>query len=247
MTAPWLSDRERTIAIDRLKDNKTGVKNARHKKDQIFEALLDIKVWLLVGGVFFYNLTISLQSTFSGIMLIGYGFTANTAVLVGVPSGLILSVGSFVLTYYLSKPWGRGKRIWSIVACFIPGLIATVMLFKLPRGTTTKGAHLAAILILGLVTISQGIVFSLISSNIAGYTKKVVTGSLVFTAWAVSNILSPQVRLNLNHLCDGTNFKTGFPRIRSSTLPDRRRRIFHGFRRVYRSLHRTLLSLLVRE
>lgn len=51
VSAKWLTDRERMIAVDRLTENKTGVKNVKHKKEQIKEALLDPKVWLLVGGI----------------------------------------------------------------------------------------------------------------------------------------------------------------------------------------------------
>lgn len=55
MTARWLNERERLIAVERLKSNKTGVKNTHHKKVQIKEALLDPKVWFLVAGVFIHN------------------------------------------------------------------------------------------------------------------------------------------------------------------------------------------------
>jgi ACS family allantoate permease-like MFS transporter len=55
LTARWLSERERLIAVERLKSNKTGVKNTHHKKEQIKEALTDPKVWLLVVAVFIHN------------------------------------------------------------------------------------------------------------------------------------------------------------------------------------------------
>lgn len=181
------------IAIDRLKDNKTGIKNAKHKKVQVKEALLDPKVWLLVGAIFFHNLTIGLQSNFTGIIMVGFGYTPVEAVVIGIPSGLLLSLGAFVITYFLSTPMGRGKRIWSIIACYIPGVISTLMLLLLPHAPKAKGAHLAAILILGFVGITQSILYSLLASNIAGYTKKVVTGSLFFGAWSVANIIAPQV------------------------------------------------------
>lgn len=128
VTATFLTEREREIAIDRLKENKTGVKNGQHKPEQVKEALLDFKVWLLVAAIFFHNLTNSLQSNFTGLIIIGFGFTPVQAVLTGIPSGIILSVGSFTLTYALSTKWGIGKRIWSIIACYIPGIVSTVML-----------------------------------------------------------------------------------------------------------------------
>lgn len=48
----WLSDRERVIAVQRLKDNRTGVKSNKHKKEQIVEALTDYRVWMLLFAVF---------------------------------------------------------------------------------------------------------------------------------------------------------------------------------------------------
>lgn len=192
LSAKWLTERERMIAIDRLKDGKTGIKNSHHKKDQIKEALLDPKVWLLVAGIFFHNLTNSLQTSFSGLIVIGFGFTPVQALLMGIPSGIILSLGTFFLTYFLSQEWGRGKRIWSIILCYIPGVVSTVMLYKLPIKPSTKVAHISALYILGIVAITQGILYSLLASNIAGYTKKVVTGSLFFAAWSIANIISPQ-------------------------------------------------------
>jgi MFS transporter, ACS family, allantoate permease len=69
--APWLNDRERLIAVERLKSNKTGVKNINHKEAQVKEALYDPKVWLLAAAIFFHNMTNSLQTTFQGIILKG--------------------------------------------------------------------------------------------------------------------------------------------------------------------------------
>lgn len=69
VSARWLSERERLIAVERLKSNKTGVKNNHHKWTQVKEALLDPKVWMLVAGVFIHNMTNSLQTSFQGLIL----------------------------------------------------------------------------------------------------------------------------------------------------------------------------------
>lgn len=52
VSATWLNERERLIAVERLKSNKTGVKNNHHKWPQVKEALLDGKVWMLVRSPF---------------------------------------------------------------------------------------------------------------------------------------------------------------------------------------------------
>jgi ACS family allantoate permease-like MFS transporter len=64
-TAKFLTERERIIAVERLKSNKTGVKNAHHKQYQVIEALKDFKVWMLVAAIFFHNMTNFLQTNVS--------------------------------------------------------------------------------------------------------------------------------------------------------------------------------------
>lgn len=46
--ANFLSEEDRAKAVQRVQDNLTGIKNSTWKKYQMIEALLDIKVWLLV-------------------------------------------------------------------------------------------------------------------------------------------------------------------------------------------------------
>lgn len=45
MKARFLTQEERVIAIERLKNNSTGVENKTWKKEQFFEALSDWKPW----------------------------------------------------------------------------------------------------------------------------------------------------------------------------------------------------------
>lgn len=47
LTAWFLSAEERVVAIERLRQGQTGVKNQTIKTGQIKEALLDAKVWLV--------------------------------------------------------------------------------------------------------------------------------------------------------------------------------------------------------
>jgi hypothetical protein len=69
------------------------------------------------------------------------------------------------------------------------------MLFSLPFNAGTKTAHLGAIFIVPIVASSAGIMYSLLGSNMAGYSKKVLAGALFFSSNCVSNIVSPQVCL----------------------------------------------------
>lgn len=45
----WLTAEERIVAIERLRKGQLGVRCQKIKRDQIQEAVLDIKVWLMTS------------------------------------------------------------------------------------------------------------------------------------------------------------------------------------------------------
>ena len=47
MTAWFLTEEERIVAVERLRAGQTGIRNQKIKKGQIKEALMDVKVWLV--------------------------------------------------------------------------------------------------------------------------------------------------------------------------------------------------------
>jgi Na+/melibiose symporter-like transporter len=46
--AKFLTKEERIAALERVRDDQGGTENHKIKKEQIFEALLDIRTWLIV-------------------------------------------------------------------------------------------------------------------------------------------------------------------------------------------------------
>ena len=46
--ARFLTKEERIAAIERIRDQQSGTENKRLKKEQVVEALLDIRTWLIV-------------------------------------------------------------------------------------------------------------------------------------------------------------------------------------------------------
>jgi len=47
-TARFLTENERIMAVDRVRSNQTGMKDNQFKWKQVWEAMTDIKIWLLV-------------------------------------------------------------------------------------------------------------------------------------------------------------------------------------------------------
>jgi hypothetical protein len=54
--AKFLTEEERAIAVERLKDNKAGFKNNEIDRGQILEAFKDVKTWLLAMLMFACNI-----------------------------------------------------------------------------------------------------------------------------------------------------------------------------------------------
>ena len=49
--ARFLTEKERIVAVERIRDDQGGTENKKFKKEQIAETLLDIRTWLMVLSV----------------------------------------------------------------------------------------------------------------------------------------------------------------------------------------------------
>jgi len=194
-SASFLNERERLIAVERLRDNHNSVKNREHKRYQVIEALKDPKVWILTFTVFFQNMTNALQSSFTGLIIKGLGYSTYEAVLLTMPSYAVVGVCCLVVTWTLSTKWGQNKRIFAIVLCYIPGIVGTVLLYAVPLSDSTVGVHLFAVYFVNVIATSASILYSLLASNVAGYTKKTIVSTAFFISYSLGNIISPQTFL----------------------------------------------------
>lgn len=77
VTAPRLSAREKRLAVERLRDNQTGVENKTMKPRQILEAALDWKVWTFFIIAFAANIPNGGISNLSTLIIKGFGFSTR--------------------------------------------------------------------------------------------------------------------------------------------------------------------------
>lgn len=75
VTAPQLSDREKRLAVERLRDNQTGIENKNLKPRQILEAVTDWKVWVFFLLGFSGNIPNGGISNFGTLIIKGFGFS----------------------------------------------------------------------------------------------------------------------------------------------------------------------------
>lgn len=75
VTTRYLSNREKWVAIERLRDNQTGVENKHLKWAQVWEALTDWKVWTFLLLGLSGNIPNGGISNFGTLIIQGFGFS----------------------------------------------------------------------------------------------------------------------------------------------------------------------------
>ncbi|CAK7235502.1 hypothetical protein SBRCBS47491_009314 [Sporothrix bragantina] len=195
MNCRFLNDREKTIAIQRVSDNQTGIKNSHQKTYQVVEALTDVKVWMLTMAIFFQNMTNGLQGSFTGLIIKGFGYSTYMTLLMMMPISAVVGVTCLCVNWFLGSRYGKDQRILLCIICYLPGVASTAILYSVPVDNNNRGVLLFAIYFMNTITTCATIIYSLIASNIGGYTKKSIANTMVFIAYSVGNIVSPQAFL----------------------------------------------------
>ena len=128
------------MAIERLRDNHTGIKNKKIKKNQIQEAFTDPKTW------FFFLFGMSTQvvngavSNFGSLIVKGFGFSSLNSTLLQVPYGFIILFANLSAMYL--QRWIPGQQRCAVACLYVlPALAGTVGIHTISR--SSRGGLLA--------------------------------------------------------------------------------------------------------
>lgn len=198
----FLNEREKYIAVERLRANRTGVKNKTFKKYQFKEALLDINVWLLAILEFVGCLPAGGVQNFGNLIIKSFGFTSFQTVLINMPSGVIQGLTLLISGLLLSKYPNCAIIVLSL--CNIPCLIGTCLVKYLPNHPeVTRNGKLVAFYIIYMNTMSDIALLTLIQRNISGFTKKSTSGAIFFIAYCIGMIAAPHFFKDAPHYSMG--------------------------------------------
>ncbi|EFX01741.1 allantoate permease [Grosmannia clavigera kw1407] len=187
-TARFLNERERAIAINRVSQNKQGVKNHHFRSYQAVQCAKDPKTWILFVMAVGAQIPNSALTSFTSIIVGTFGFDTLGTQYMQIPGGavqfLALIIGGWVCTR-----WSNLRCITMIVANTIC-IIGAAMLVGLPNDS--KWGRLVGLWLCYFQGLGFSISLTMVSSNVAGYTKKQLTGAVLFTGYCVGNIIGPQ-------------------------------------------------------
>jgi len=189
MTARFLTHKQKVIAVHRVSENMIGVKTTTFKWSQGLEALLDIKVLSIAfiglgcgvinGGV----------SNFASSLIKGFGFTGINTTLLQLPTGAF----EFVLVPLcgLAVGYFRDSRcIVLAIICLPPlGGLLGIRLTSLDHRWTLVGCTWLQYLIGAPVILC----WNLLTTNIAGHTKRSCANAMWFCFYAGGNIAGANI------------------------------------------------------
>jgi len=186
-TNAWfLTPSERATAVQRLKENQTGVENKHFKKEQMIEALLDPKTWLFALFSALDNVPNSLTNQ-RQIIISSFGFTYLDTTLLGCVDGFIEIMTIWTgVTLAARIPNGRA---YVGVIYFLPSLIGVLMIEFLPW--SNQVGLLFGIWLVDINTTGFVLSLSWLTNVTAGHTKRVTTNAIMLCAYCIGNAAGP--------------------------------------------------------
>lgn len=162
------SRKDRMLAVQRIRRNGQGVGNKHWKLHQFKEAIFDPLTWAFFLFALIVDIPNGGLTSFFALLIKGLGYNETQALLYSTPGGavgVVTLVAWGILTSYVPN-----SRILLGLIGLCLAIIGASMLVALPSSHLT--ARLAGYYLVNSTATSIVAVLSLISTNVAGYTKK---------------------------------------------------------------------------
>ncbi|KAF2139587.1 uncharacterized protein K452DRAFT_254081 [Aplosporella prunicola CBS 121167] len=192
VTAPLLTIKERKLAIERLRENQTGVENKQLKPYQILDAFKDPKTYLFFLISLLANIPNGGISNFGTLIIQGFGYSTLVTTLLQMPYGVLIALSILSCVYlndYFATKHKKNPRCYFILLYMVPNIAGAFGLRFVPQQHHV--ARLWCYYLTGPYNAAFVLLLSLTIGNTAGHTKKVVTNAVLFLGYCAGNIAGP--------------------------------------------------------
>ncbi|KAL2824167.1 major facilitator superfamily domain-containing protein [Aspergillus cavernicola] len=188
-TANFLTHRQRVVAVQRVSENMIGVKTKQLKFRQALELTYDVKVLCILGMGISCGVINGGVSNFASSLIKGYGFSGIYATLLQLPTGaieaIVVPICGLISTYIRDS-----RCIVLAVVCLIPfGGLLGIRFTDISHRWTLVGCTWLQYIIGAPVIVS----WNLLSTNVAGHTKRSIANGLWFTLYAGGNVAGSNI------------------------------------------------------
>lgn len=181
-----LSEREKVWAIERLRENQTGIENKHFKMYQVKECFLDPQTYLLSLVTITSNIPNGAVSSYQASIISGFGYTPKQSALLQIPSGAVSMICVLTATWLAGRYSARGINI---ITLLIPGIIGGALMAFLPN--TNRIGVLIGVYLTNCIGASLPLLYSWVAANYAGHTKKVTMNATLLVSFCLGNIIGP--------------------------------------------------------
>ncbi|GAA5820323.1 hypothetical protein JCM11251_005574 [Rhodosporidiobolus azoricus] len=191
-TARFLTEREKLIALERVRGNQSGTVSHAFKKSQAKEALTDPMVWLFISLMAIISVPNAAITSFSSILIKSFGYTSQEALLMNMPAGAVAIVTTITVCVLADR---YNLRMLPLLLSVIPSVAGMAILVAYSgKGSNVehKGPLLAGILLCQTFVSGVALLFSFSAANFAGSTKKAVVNGLLLVAFGGGNLAGSQ-------------------------------------------------------
>ncbi|KAI1497792.1 allantoate permease [Biscogniauxia marginata] len=183
-----LTREEKIWAIERVRENQTGIENKHFKLGQVGECFRDPQTWLIALITITSNIPNGAVSSFQATIIKGFGYTSKETALLSIPSGAVACVTVISAGLCSARLNMRGPII--VIILLVGGVLGGGLLaFSDAR---SKGALLAGNYLTNAIGSSLPLLYSYAAANCAGHTKKVTLNAVLLMSFCAGNIIGPQ-------------------------------------------------------
>ncbi|KAI0480890.1 allantoate permease [Xylariaceae sp. FL0804] len=183
-----LTREEKIWAIERVRENQTGIENKHFKAYQVWECFRDPQTWLISLVTVTSNIPNGAVSSFQATIIQGFGYTSKQTALLSIPSGVVAAASVILAGLAASqRPNMRGPVIMATL--LLGGVLGGGLLAFSPDDS--KGALLAGNYLTNVIGSSLPILYSFAAANYAGHTKKVTMNAVVLISFCLGNVIGP--------------------------------------------------------
>lgn len=181
------SNPEKLFIIHRIRGNETGIENKHLKWSQVKEVFLDPRTWIIALIVVSTNVPNGAVSSFQSIIISSFGFDEYETLLLNLPGAAIGFISTVGATYWAGR---YNARCIAVVILIVPTMLGGALMAWLPADN--QSGLLAGNYLTNTVGSSLPLLYSWITANYAGHSKKTTMSAIVLMAFCVGNIIGPK-------------------------------------------------------
>ncbi|KAI0880796.1 allantoate permease [Annulohypoxylon maeteangense] len=182
-----LTREEKIWAIERLRENQTGIENKHFKRYQVWDCFTDPQTWLIVLITITSNIPNGAVSSYQATIIKGFGYTSKQTALLQIPSGVLSCISVIGAGVSSAKLNARGPIIVTLL--LIGGILGGSLLAF--SDITNKGALLTGNYLTNVIGATLPLIYSYSAANYAGHTKKVTMNAVLLISFCLGNIIGP--------------------------------------------------------